>query len=434
MTHAEHTGHPGSFWVSTEPGEVRDGTLMLRRGGRTELRVEPELYSWLDSQTEVAPDGSTKTTISPAKDRGPQTLHGLLHRDDNDPLHVSLMEAHAVRWNGSAQTFEPIWTLLGGHITQTEPFTGVRVRIPGFTAPDRGPVPLPWGGQVAVADDWIELAGVPPHSYRELERTVVRPLSTLLTLAAGQPVRPGAVEVSPEPGTRWPVHAGSHVAGNAPARSALVPSSDLTVARLAQWLDRSQTLGPLPAGVASVFENDLAVDTQVLLLTTLTEGVHRVLHPKTLRFSAKHGDQVRTVAVEAVRAVDPDAVDAVKGFLSFVHEVGYARRLEDLARRAEELVPGITGNTNKWVKMVYKTRTVYAHHPSAHWMEEADLDRVLTVVESLRWMLRLLLLDQAGLDPHLLASRFAGSQRYNFFLTNAANWRPDIYASPSVQA
>jgi hypothetical protein len=60
-------------------------------------------------------------------------------------------------------------------------------------------------------------------------------------------------------------------------------------------------------------------------------------------------------------------------------------------------------------------------------MEEDDLDRVLTTAQSLRWVLRLLLLDQAGVDAELLGHRFAHHQRYQFFLTNAAQWRPSVY-------
>ncbi len=61
-------------------------------------------------------------------------------------------------------------------------------------------------------------------------------------------------------------------------------------------------------------------------------------------------------------------------------------------------------------------------------MSEADIDRAVTVAESLRWVLRLLLLDQAGLDSRLLATSFRDSQRYRFFLRDAADWQPTIYA------
>ena len=78
----------------------------------------------------------------------------------------------------------------------------------------------------------------------------------------------------------------------------------------------------------------------------------------------------------------------VNGFLSHVHEVSYATRLQEFAARAEELVPGITGKTAKWKTLVYETRNRYAHQTSADWMGEDDLDRVLTTAQSLRWVVR----------------------------------------------
>ncbi|GAA1647823.1 hypothetical protein GCM10009744_43890 [Kribbella alba] len=61
-------------------------------------------------------------------------------------------------------------------------------------------------------------------------------------------------------------------------------------------------------------------------------------------------------------------------------------------------------------------------------MSEAEIDRLLTASESLRWILRLLFLDQAGLDPELMAARFRLSQRYNYFVRDAADWQPKVYS------
>lgn len=431
----EATQWVGTFWLQSSSDETRDGILQLQQAASSELVVEPPLYDNMEiTNVEVAADGSTKSTISIAPDRGPQTLHGLLARDGKEPLPVSLLEAHAVHWADAKQTFAPIWSVIGGHIERSQPFRGVRVRVPRYGGPAGGPVSMETGGAVEVDGNnrWIQLVDLPPRSYRELDRTVVRPLCTLLTLATGRRMRPSEIEVSPYAGTWWPVYAASQTTDNLAPSSALVPTSDLSVDVLANWLDQSDTLGPLPASVASVFENDLSVDTQALILTSAMEGLHRAIHPDSLRFTPEHGELVRTAATEAVHAVDPDAVDAVAGFLSHVHEVSYARRVRDFARRAEQLVPGITGKSRRWQDLVYKVRNDYAHQPPTGWMEEADLDRVLTVVQSLRWVLRLLLLDQAGLPSGLLAARFTNSQSYNFFLSDAAEWRPDIYPNPTL--
>jgi hypothetical protein len=294
-------------------------------------------------------------------------------------------------------------------------------------------VPLKTGGTARIdpAGGWLELVDLPLRSYRELDRTVIRPICTLLALATGERIRPSEVQLSPDPDTWWPVYTASQGNDNPAVTNALIPPSDISIAVLATWLDRAHLLGPLPAGVASLWETNLAVETQVLILTTIAEGLHRALRPEVLRFTPERGKTIQTVATAAVRELDAEAATAVHSYLEHVYEVGYGTRLRDLAGRAEELVPGITGHSTQWKNLVYATRNKYAHQPSTEWLEEADIDRVLTVTQSLRWVLRLLLLDQAGLDPGLIAERFQVSQSYSFFLSDAAEWQPRIYPKTS---
>lgn len=366
-TDSEEDIYLGSFWLQASPETVRDGVLKLRRSARSELIVNPDLYPGMEfTNVEVAPDGSTKSDMAFTKDRGPQTLHGFLGDLADARVAVSMMEAHSVRWAGTKQTFAPLWSLVGGHVERSDPFQGVRVRVPRFGASSDGPASIASGGTVEVdgSSGWVVVADIPPRSYRELDRTVVRPVCTLLTLATGQGMRPSDVEVSPEKSTWWPIFAESHVRVNPSTSESLIPLSAISADVLATWLDRTNILGPLPAGVASVFESHLSIDTEVLILTTIAEGLHRAIHPDVVRFGLEEAEQVRAAATEAAAAIAPDAGQAVNGFLTHVHEVGYARRLKHLSQRAEELMPGITGNSNRWRNLVYDIRNAYAHKSS----------------------------------------------------------------------
>lgn len=426
-----NTQRAGVFWMATDPDETRSGLLYLAREASSELVVNAELYPAFEfTEVEVAADGTTKSTVALSKDRGPQTLHGQVTLDETgESLPVSLLEAHSTSWNGSNQTFRPIWSIVGGHIEPRHPFRGVRLRIPRYGPRPHDPVALKTGGtaRIDAAGGWLELADLPPRSYRELDRTVIRPICALLGLATGERVRPSDVELSPQPDTWWPVYTASQGGDKAAVANPLIPLLDISIEVLAVWLDRAHVLGSLPAGVASLWETDLAVETQVLILTTIAEGLHRALHPEALRYTPEIGKTIQTVASNSVRNVAIDAAQAVSSYLSHVHEVGYGTRLQDFAVRAEELVPGITGDPTRWKKLVYETRNKYAHQPSTEWLDEADIDRVLTVAQSLGWVLRLLLLDQAGLDAGLIAHRFRNSQSFGFFLSNAAEWQPHIY-------
>jgi len=427
----------GKFWIATDPGDKRQGTLGLTRRGDSQLIVSPEFYSGFVRTTAVAPDGSTMGTIESAKDRGPQTLHGHLTLSrPGESAPVSILEARSTNWTGGDQTFRPIWSLVGGHIEPQHPFRGVRLRIPRYGPRPQDSVRLENEGTIRIDEEggWIEVVDLPPRNYREISRTIIRPICTLLVLATGVRMRPSEIELSPEPETWWPVYTGSLSEDNPAVGNALIPPHDISVAVLAAWLDRVPVLGPLPAGVASLLEVELAIETQVLMMTTLAEGIHRALRPEARRFELERGKTIREVATEAVRKIDPEAAGTVQSLLKYVDEMGYGARLKELASRAEELVPGITGNPRLWKKLVYETRNKFAHQHSVEWMEEAGVDRVLTVAFSLSWVLRLLLLDQAGFVPGLIADRFRNSQSYGFFLTDAAEWRPDIYSSASDDA
>jgi hypothetical protein len=425
----------GVFWIASDPNEKRNGFLHLGHGAASELIVNPEFYPGFETtDIEVAADGSTNGKIRVAKDRGPQTLHGRLTSDEiGESVPVSILQAHSTSWAGTNQSFRPIWSLVGGHIESRHPFRGVRLRIPRYGPCPHDPVPLETGGTARFDTDggWLELVDLPPRSYGELGSNVIRPICTLLTLATGERIRPSDVQLSPDPGTWWPVYSDSQVDDNPAVADPLIPLLDISIEVLATWLDRAYVLGPLPAGVASVWETNMAVETQVLILTTVAEGLHRALHPETLRFTHEQGKTIQTAATEAVREIAADAADAVSGYLAHVHEVGYGTRLQDFAGRAEELVPGITGDPKRWKSLVYGARNKYAHQPSTDWLEETSIDRVLTVTQSLSWVLRLILLDQAGLDPGLIADRFQRSQSYGFFLSDVAGWQPHIYPKRS---
>ena len=424
----------GVFWIASDPNEKRNGFLHLGRGATSELIVNPEFYSGVEAtDIEVAADGSTNGSIGYAKDRGPQTLHGRLTSDEiGESVPVSILQAHSTNWTGPNQTFRPIWSVVGGHIEPRHPFQGVRLRIPRYGPRSHDPVPLATGGTARFDTDggWLELVDLPPRGHRELDRTVIRPVITLLALATGERIRPSDVQLSPDPDTWWPVYSASQVDDNPAVANPLIPLLEISIEVLATWLDRAHVLGPLPAGVASVLETNMAVETQVLILTTIAEGLHRALHPEVLRFTPERGKTIQTIATAAVRQIDAEAADAVSGYLEHVYEVGYGTRLRDLAIRAEELVPGITGDPTRWKNLIYATRNRYAHQPSTEWMEDADIDRILTVTQSLSWVLRLLLLDQAGLDLGLIANRFRDSESYSFFLSDAAEWQPRIYPRP----
>jgi hypothetical protein len=109
---------------SRDPDEKRNGFLRLGGEAASELIVNPEFHPGFEiTDMEVAANGSTKSSIGFAKDRGPQTLHGRLTPDDpGESVPVFFLQAHSTNGTGPTQTLRPIWSLIGGHIEPLDPF------------------------------------------------------------------------------------------------------------------------------------------------------------------------------------------------------------------------------------------------------------------------------------------------------------------------
>jgi hypothetical protein len=198
----------GVFWISTNPKQTSRGELQLRRGASSELVVNPEFYPAMEVTTSLLPGGVTKRSFRFAEDPGPQTLHGLLSSEESgDAVPVSIFQAHSTNWSASTQTFRPIWCVVGGHVEPKHPYVGVRLRIHRYPLLSQSSAQLETGGvaRINTSEGWIELVDLLPRSYRELERAVIVPVCTLLTLATGQRIRPSDVQVSPHADTWWPI-------------------------------------------------------------------------------------------------------------------------------------------------------------------------------------------------------------------------------------
>lgn len=137
----------------------------------------------------------------------------------------------------------------------------------------------------------------------------------------------------------------------------LLPLQALGLTAVAAWLDRVEDLGPLPPVVAAaVAKPPLTLETGLLELATVAEGLARRLWPEWNRFSrdevgrAQAGvdepdevDRARQSALAAVAEHGETMSAAVKGALEHLHEPSYPQRLEKLAQYAGDAVPGVLG-------------------------------------------------------------------------------------------
>jgi hypothetical protein len=130
--------------------------------------------------------------------------------------------------------------------------------------------------------------------------------------------------------------------------------------------------------------------------------------------------------------LDQDVRRAVEGAMKHLEEPSFPQRLMQLADCVAGAVPGVTGQTNRWRHRVTDIRNRFAHR-SYGFLETTRVAELVTVLESLRWLLTGLLLLQTGLPPAELAARIENHQPYILFRHQAREWLPHVFQAPTDQ-
>jgi hypothetical protein len=416
----------GEFWLKDRPGNQQSGVLEVAPTVAPTVKTVGALrLPYREERRTNPPDGQTIVAFNLAEEElfTPVTIHGI----DNSGNAVTLLNSITSNYgnpdpSGRAHHYRGSHAIIGIHACDRDhPFTGYRIRFRNLNAwrpflAVKGwasEITLPSGetlalqdldipGQDAQSGLWITIQKISPSTLRELDRRFLRPLMTFFSLALDTPCMPLALQVEEEsPEGPWldvysmALQADEDIDLRFEQPRWLLQPPDISLHHVAAWLNKVEQLGPLPAVVADMAHADsISVDTQVLLLATVAEGMHRRLYP---------GD------------------------------ISYAKRLIALAEAVKEAAPGVTGKTEAqtitWKKLVYEARNEYAHRLSVGFLDEDDIDRRLTVVFSLRWLLTGLLLLQAEVAPPVIAVRLECHEQYQRFLSDATLWQPKIYGA-----
>jgi len=477
----EQAPRSGSFWLADAPENVLRGRLVLDGEDSPSLDLDGSLTPWLQERSRsTQPDGSPLRILVPSAD-GPEfeslVVHGEL--DTSEP--VTLVDAFTVARSGSPLPFGPTsvqrlrasYVLRGGHVWgRNQAYTRLRVRLrhldawaqlPSFAvaaAPPNGQsltylpsalaaVSLPDGAlldldeQIELSLDelsggrlhrqlWLRLRELPPATFRVLDRTLITPMSSLLTLAVGSDCSPVAIEVATDAAGPWlSIHHSQFVAESAtrcPAHRMLAPRTVLGLEGVAGWLAQVDRLGPLPPVVADLVAGTRhTLETQLLELATVAEGLHRRLFAGERRLTDQQETAALLAVQQAVAGLDEKSAAAVRSAVEHLAEPSYPMRLQQLAGLAESIAPGCTGTTNRWKRKVADTRIEFAHRISGSFLNEGSIDELLAVLLSLRWLLTVVLLQQTGVGSEILAQRLRSHHAYQLFLQQVARWLPKVY-------
>lgn len=259
------------------------------------------------------------------------------------------------------------------------------------------------------------------------------PISSLLTILHGSECRVRRLNVSTTAGESADVY--GHIVDLGAARDA-AGSLLTTLGRVGgadfvgRWLKLAERTSPVPQILAAAYSGEFAtVEAETLYLCTAAETLHRRLNPDERRWSA---ETVAAGLSGLAKATLPEEVQEVlrQALRQYLFEPSFPMRIQALAARVGEVLPGCVGRANRWKVAVTEQRNALAHGlPPAG--NDIDLVKMHAISRSLRWVLTLYLLLEAGAPAEQLAESTRASQRYE---RDWRNWRrewPKIFMDPA---
>jgi hypothetical protein len=297
---------------------------------------------------------------------------------------------------------------------------------------------------VETSDDgnWLVYTAAAPATLRELKTRVVLGCLALAELALDQDFAARDTHVRINDGDPWlSVHGPeSDTPPNEFDARTLLPREELTVGRFARWISLNDTLDGLASVVARPIKAPL--QTQVLVVTPLVEGLHRRM-PETFEQSKFAGaspsalKRIKEAAQRAARGtatnrrrLDPQQVHvAVMSAVSHVEDVDYLQRATDVVTKVCAVLPEIAESVADLPILLTDARNEMAHQfPLDHEKEPLGVRhlRWLVVASVTPWLLRGLILLEAGIDPSVIHDRHLAYSRFLDFRTNVARFVSEL--------
>jgi hypothetical protein len=446
----------GKFWSTEAPDRSVAGRLVIDQDGAS-VHLLDELVAF------DAPEAVT--------------VHGITSEQGRVSL-VQCIPIHHRTIGGGAhveQTLSVRYAVLGAHISGPEQkYTAVAIRADGLDAwanlewlsyipgdDDPGELlriqrkessPLTRVGEFSISiggvihnrrnlssyaiehEAWISIDQFVPRTFDEVDRDFIAPVTGVISLLTGTACPLLNMELLPDgadsqhPLSR--VVAKDEVPRSRTVRphDVLVPHGATSLMVLANFLSRNRLLGSLTPVIADAQGEPArsSIQTQLLQLTTVAEGLHRRLFPEEFRLVSADVLDIKAKISTALAENPQRHLDILNGFLAHVGEPNYKNRLRRLVNEVSVIMPGVAGQVPRWINKVDHARNTFAHSLGTHL--DAPLAREYYVIcRSLVWIMSGVLLKDSGVRENLLRDRIAQSRPYQHFLRQAHTLLPTIY-------
>jgi hypothetical protein len=198
---------------------------------------------------------------------------------------------------------------------------------------------------------------------------------------------------------------------------------------IGRWLDLAKRTSPVPQILAAAYSGEfVTVEAEAQNLCTAAETLHRRLHPDDRRWTTETVEE--GMSGLAAAPMPEEVRHALRQALGqYLFEPSFPIRIEALAVRVGAVLPDCVGRVNRWKQAVTDQRNVLAHGLPAR-SGRIDLTQMHYITRSLRWVLTLYLLLEAGVPPEQLAETTKANERYE---RDWRNWRrvwPQVFADP----
>lgn len=450
---SEHVEYRGQFWVSTI-GSQKGGTLNLEAGaGKPRLSVVGPIFEERAIIRTVTPGGGLAITHTgdPADsvaDFQPLTILG----ETGEGRKLTLLDAvgGGSPFGGLGQSFEAIFAVDGDHVEPDQVYSHARYAldsrwIRGLCGTEQ-PFKALDGGSFKIYEEsghiWIEFFVRRGGRIREFENLLLLPVMTLARMTLGTSLELSASQVRIRGDSAWLnlYSARSKRHAEDDQLPAVFHPSDVTIQHLAEWIGVSERAEGLVDAVAA-FDYSGPIETQVITLTAVAEGVHRKLFRKSVAFPELERLELRAVRragkaamaseLERLDITDPERINQLDDTLAQIGDIRYRARLGELAKTVESAAPEIFRSFQDWTKAVAEARNKNIHQlddedaekltPAERYARhEQLLDLMLAVKFSVPWVLKLTFLRLAGFAAEEIAEKLAEYRPYMFDLEHIA--------------
>lgn len=452
----------GFFWES-DYARKSSGVVTIEQGEKPKLKVSNPLFD--EESVKIVRISNHELSITritdPDKiiaDHLPRTIWG----ESEDSSALTLIDAQGgydeTDFNFNiGQKFESAFLVTGAHVAHDEVYRQARYSIDGPWATVLRDFDATFhelgGGKIRTYGDerttWIEFSVTTGISLRQLENHFLLPCITLSGIALRRPLYIHQSQIRHDSRSDW-LTLYANRSGRPMPKTALgqklVPIESVTIDRLAAWVDLSAQAESLVDAVAGIDEG-APIESQVITLTAVAEGVHRKLHRKSVAFPELDRVQMRAIRRAARRAAiekfeeygvtDFEKINmAIGGALSLLGDLRFRARLEELVDSSRHYTPeALLCRFADWPKSVAYARNKIVHQLDDEDEDETPLpeiekaakreqlfDLLIAVSYSLSWLLRIVFLQKAGFAPETVRNGLLKDDRFEFAAANIANF------------